>query len=198
MAITIYGSARSRANRCTWALKEMGIPYEQKALTADQLKGADYLKINPQGKVPAMQDGDLTMTESLAINVYLARKHKKLWPSSEKEQAAAEQWTLWSATEAEPHAITMLVERAFKPADKRDLNKANAAEEAFKPRMDYLNQYLTNRQYLVGNQFTIADLNAAACISAAVPGGFKMDAYPNVKKWLDACTSRQAFKDTRA
>jgi glutathione S-transferase len=198
MAITIYGSARSRAARCTWALKEMGVPYEQKALTAEQLKSADYLKLNPQGKVPTMQDGDLTMTESLAINVYLARKHKKLWPTSEKEQAAAEQWTLWAATEAEPHAITMLVERAFKPADKRDLNKANAAEEAFKPRMDYLNQHLAGRQYLVGNQFTIADLNAAACIAAAVPGGFKMDTYPNVKRWLDACTSRQAFKDTRS
>jgi glutathione S-transferase len=92
----------------------------------------------------------------------------------------------------------MLVERAFKPADKRDLNKASAAEEAFKPRMDYLNQHLAGRQYLVGNQFTIADLNAAACIAAAVPGGFKMNTYPNVKRWLDACTSRQAFKETRS
>ncbi|MBM3503286.1 MAG: glutathione S-transferase family protein [Alphaproteobacteria bacterium] len=198
MAITIYGSARSRANRCTWALKEMGVSYDQKALTPDQLKGADYLKVNPQGKVPTMQDGDLTMSESLAINMYFARKYKKLWPASEKDQAAAEQWALWSATEAEPHAITMLVERAFKPADKRDAAKANAAEEAFKPRMEYLNTYLANRKYLIGSDFTIADLNAAACIAAAVPGGFKMESYPNVKRWLDACTSRQAYKDTRA
>lgn len=198
MAITIYGSARSRANRNTWACKEMGLPYDQKALTAEQLKGPDYLKINPQGKVPTMQDGEVTMTESLAINLYLARKNKKLWPTAEKDQAACEQWTLWAATEAEPHSIAMLVERVFKPADKRDLAKAAAAEEAFKPRMDYLNKHLAGKNFLVGNSFTIADLNAAGVIAGAVPGGFPMDQYPNVKKWLDACTSRLAFKETRA
>ena len=87
--IKLYGVPGSRAMRSLWMLEELGVPYEHiKTNFADGgTRKPDYMKINPNGHIPALQDGDVTLWESLAINLYLARKFDKgLWPKT----AAAE------------------------------------------------------------------------------------------------------------
>ncbi len=198
--ITLYGSNRSRASRCAWALEEVGAKYERNMMAEPgALKTADFMKINPNGKAPAMTDGDVNLFESLAINLYVAKNYGKapFWPASKADQAKAEMWTMWAATEAEPRAIGMLVERVFKPEDKRDPAKAAAFEEELKPRMEVLNSVLAGKDNLLGNDFTVADLNVAAVVAAAVPAKFDMSAYPNVDRWLKAATSRPAFTKSR-
>lgn len=198
--ITLYGSNRSRASRCAWALEEVGAKYERNMMAEPgALKTADYMKINPNGKAPAMTDGDVNLFESLAINLYVAKNYGKapFWPASKADQAKAEMWTMWAATEAEPRAIGLLVERVFKPEDKRDPAKAAAFEEELKPRMEVLNSVLAGKDNLLGNDFTVADLNVAAVVAAAVPAKFDMAVYPNVDRWLKAATSRPAFTKSR-
>ena len=75
MAMKIYGSPMSRASRVMWCAKELGVPFEHIDVPWEKLKGAEFLAINPNGKVPGFQDGDLTLFESLAINLYIAKKY---------------------------------------------------------------------------------------------------------------------------
>ena len=126
--IKLYGQTRSRANRCLWALEEIGVPYE--LVPIDTNKGEndkpEFLAINPNGRIPALVDGDLKLFESMAINLYLARKYgKDLWPSTEAGEAHALQWSFWGTAEVEPFLITLLYSRSLRrrtrggPTDRR-------------------------------------------------------------------------------
>ncbi len=77
MTIKIYGPTASRAARALWIVHELDIPFEHIAVEMKDLKNPDYLKVNPNGKVPALVDGDFKLFESMAINLYLAGKHGK-------------------------------------------------------------------------------------------------------------------------
>jgi len=197
---TIYGNARSRATRCVWALNELGVDYDRVKLdhVAGENKTPEYLALNPSGKVPTLVDGDVVMSESLAINLYLARKYDNgLWPSSEADRARAEQWTMWAAAEAEPHTVTIAIERMFKLEEARDEAKAKAAEEALAPRLTYIDSYLEGRDHLVGDQFTIADLNVACVLASMLVTNVDLAPYPNLARWLTATATREAYTKAR-
>jgi len=117
--LTIYGVYRSRASRNIWLAEELGIPFKQVPVMqlyrlpdpppADVLhtKSPEFLKINPNGHIPSIDDDGLVLHESLAINLYLARKHSKsLGPASLAEDGQMSMWSLWAAAEVEPHSIT--------------------------------------------------------------------------------------------
>lgn len=198
--LTIYGNARSRATRCVWALNELGVDYERNALdhVAGENKTPEYLALNPSGKVPTLVDGDVVMSESLAINLYLARKYDNgLWPSSEADRARAEQWTMWAAAEAEPHTVTIAIERMFKPEDARDEAKAKAAEETLAPRLAYIDAHLQDRDFLVGDQFSIADLNVACVLASMLVTNVDLAPYPDLARWLTATATRDAYTKAR-
>src|SRR5438270_12862372 len=84
MAIKIYGSAMSRAARVMWCAKELGLSFEHIDVAWDSLKKPEFLAVNPNGKVPGFQDGNVTLFESLAINLYLAKKYGtgELYPTN--------------------------------------------------------------------------------------------------------------------
>jgi len=197
---TIYGNARSRATRCVWALNELGVEYDRVKLdhVAGENKTPEYLALNPSGKVPTLVDGDVVMSESLAINLYLARKYDNgLWPSSEADRARAEQWTMWAAAEAEPHTVTIAIERMFKPENARDESKAKATEEALAPRLSYIDGYLEGRDFLVGDHFTIADLNVGCVLASMLVTNVDLGPYPNLARWLTATATRDAYAKAR-
>src|ERR1043165_8517085 len=76
--LKLYGNTRSGALRCLWMLEEVGEPSEwiEKSLRAEDLQSADYLRLNPNARVPTLVDGDLVLWESMAINLYLAQKYQ--------------------------------------------------------------------------------------------------------------------------
>jgi glutathione S-transferase len=119
--IKLYGIPQSRAARCLWMLEELGVPYENVPVSfLGDVQKPEYLKINPNGHIPALDDDGLVLFESLAINLHLARKYGKgLWPASLDDQSRAIQWSLWAMTEAEPPVMKVLLNRAFLPAEKR-------------------------------------------------------------------------------
>jgi len=198
MTITLYGSLRSRASRCAWALNELGVDYKRDLLPDNGHKKPAFLKINPAGKAPALTDGDVTMSESLAINLYLARKYDNgLWPSSEADQAAATQWTVWAACEAEPSSVAIAIERIFKPEDQRNDAKAKEAEETLKPRLAYIDSQLKGKDHLVGDALSIADINVASVLASTLVTNVDLAPYPDLKRWLNATANREAYKKAR-
>jgi glutathione S-transferase len=192
--IKLYGVPRSRTMRPLWMLEEIGLPYENvKVSFVNETRAPGFLKINPNGHIPVLQDGDLTLWESMAINLYLARKYDKgLWPKTVEGEAKAYQWSIWSMTELEEPLLTTLLNRTFLPEDQRDAKKADAAAERFKTPLNVLEGKLTG-EYLAGKEFTVADLNVASVLSWAPLGGLTLDSSPKVKAWLGRCTARPGY-----
>jgi len=195
--IKIYGQALSRAPRCTWALEEMGVPYELVPVNpmAGEGQRPEYLAINPNGKVPAMVDGDLKLFESMAINLYLARKYGKgLWPASDADQARVTQWSFWGMTEIEPPLIMLIVQKMMPGEGGPDQKRIEEAMNMVPRPLKVLDAHLADRQYLLGDKFTIADLNLASVFSIAPFVGLEFPEYPKVEAWLKRCFGREGFR----
>jgi glutathione S-transferase len=197
MALTIYGSPMSRTFRVLWMARELGLQYEHVPL--DPRKGEprapDYLKINPNGHVPAIRDDDLILWESLAINLYLAKKHGgPLAPANVAEEGKATMWSMWALTELE-NSVVLLVQQSFgMPVD---AGAADKAREAVKPPLAVLDGALAASPYLLGSRFTVADLNVAGVVSGLTLAKVDLAAWPKVGQWLQSCCGRKAFTDAR-
>ena len=200
MTIKLYGIPGSRALRSIWALEEAGVKYELVPTTfGPDSKTPEYLAINPNGRVPALVDGDLTLFESMAINLYVAKKYGgKLWPASEADQARAIQWSVWGISELEQHLMAILINKFMLPPDKRDAAAVEAAEKALARPLEVLDDHLAKREHLLGGAFTVADLNVASVLSTANMVKFDLSKWPRAKAWLDACFARPSLAKARA
>ena len=140
-------------------------------------------------------DDGLVLHESLAINLYLAKKHGgPLAPANVSEDGQMSMWSLWAATEVETQALNIAYHRAGNPAGGRDPKVADAAIAALRAPFAVLDKALARSGHLVGDRFTVADINAAEIVRYALPAPELFDAAPKVKAWLAACQSRPAFK----
>jgi len=193
--IKLYGVPRSRTMRPLWMLEELGVPYENvKVSFVDETRKPDFLRLNPNGHIPVLQDGDVVLFESLAINLYLARKYDKgLWPKRVEDEGRAYQWSIWAMTELEEPLLTALLHRTFLPPEQRDAKKADDAAERFRQPLGVLDGALAGRDYLLGAAFSVADLNVASVISWAPLAGLDLSPAPNVAAWVGRCTGREAF-----
>lgn len=209
MTLTIYGCYRSRASRTIWLANELGlafnhVPVIQVYRLPDpnapeapiHTQSPEFLKINPNGQIPAIDDDGFKLTESLAINLYLARKHGgPLAPKDVQEEGLAVMWSLWAATSCETHALNILYHLAAYPAEKRKPELVAAAREALKGPFAVLDKALAEGNgFVMGGRFTVADINLAEVIRYAAPAPDLFDAAPKVKAWLAACQARPAFK----
>jgi glutathione S-transferase len=193
--IKLYGVPRSRAMRPLWMLEELGVPYENvKVSFLGDSRKPEFLRLNPNGHIPVLQDGDFVLWESMAINLYLARKYDKgLWPRTPEDEGRAYQWSVWAMTELEEPVLTVLLNRMFLPEAQRDAKKADDAAERFKTPLGVLERGLAGKPHLLGGPFTVADLNVASVISWAPLAGLDLGAAPNAQGWLGRCTGRPAF-----
>ena len=199
MVLTIYGTARSRTARVLWMAKELGLQFEHVPLAMGDaaLKQPPYLKINPAGRVPAIDDDGFAMSESLAINLYLARKYgdrttPSLAPASLEEEAKIWQWSLWAMTDLESPLNLIHLHRSFFPPEKRDSKIAATAEAQVQRPLAMLNSILANSAYLLGERFTVADLNVASVLSASRLSAISMTPFPHVADWAKRCQGRPA------
>lgn len=196
--ITIYGTLTTRATRNLWMLEELGLPYklEKVSLVEGAHKKPEFMAIHPGAKVPAMtdSDGNVCMSESFAINLYLAQRYGqgKLWPTDPAQQARVLQWCFWAATEVEMPIVAAVVEVVFKPADKKDEATIARSIERFTPEVKYFDEQIAGKDYLVGNSFTVADLNCAVILNSLNRISFDLAPYPHLSRWLKAMTSRPA------
>jgi glutathione S-transferase len=196
--LKVYGHAMSRAVRTMWMCEELGIPYELVGADAlGGLKSPQFLKLNPNGHIPVIDEDGFVLYESMAINLYLAAKHQRLWPSKPDEQALCVQWSFWGMMETEGFALQALQHRLLLPAERREEAKALAALESLRKPFQVIDDHLRGRTALVGGEFSVADLNASAILSWARVAKADLAPYPSLDAWLGACLGRPAFKTAR-
>ncbi len=195
----LHGTSRSRSARSLWALEELGVTYEHLPIQTTEAKSPGHLKLNPNGHVPVLEDDGVVVWESMAINLYLAEKYGKnsLWPADPAARADIYKWSFFAMTEVEPHLVTLLRNRVMNPPEQRDEKAALAAVEALKAPLNTLEGALKGKEYLLGKNFTIADLNVAAVLSWAPMMKLDLSSTPNVQAWLQKCLGREANKKVR-
>jgi glutathione S-transferase len=195
MTTTIYGVSGSRAIRSLWAIEEVGLEYTHVATHFfKDSKTDDYLSVNPNGRIPALVDGDVTLFESMAINLYLTKKYAPaLYPVSEGEQAKAIQWSVWAISEIEPQQMQIVIQKIFN-RDNIDQSTIDSATGNLQRPLAVLNEHLADREYLLGDSFTVADLNVSGVMLLMQMIEFDLSAYPNINNWTERCYSRDALK----
>jgi glutathione S-transferase len=167
--LKIYGVYQSRASRVYWMAGELGIAFEGVPVTQARRLGdplapeaplnthsADFLALSPYGEIPVIEDDGLVLSESIAINLYLARKHGgPLAAADMAEEGEILMWSLFGRLEA----------------------------------------HLAASDYLVGNRFTVADLNVAEICRYAMSEKALVEAHPRVAAWYERCHDRPAFRE---
>ena len=209
MALKIYGVLRSRVSRNVWLAKEVGLAYEHvPVIQANRLTEPDapdaplntsspaFRAINPNGLIPTIDDDGLILHESLAINLYLAKRYGgALGPKDVGEDALMTMWAIWAVTECEPRTIEILYHRVEYPKGERVPAIADAAVVALARPFSVLEAALQDGGgYVVGRRFTVTDINLAEVFRYAQPAPELFASHPNVKAWIDACQTRPAFK----
>jgi glutathione S-transferase len=201
MALTIYGVARSRAFRTLWMAKELGLDYEHVKVdfATGETRTATHLALNPNGQIPVIDDDGFILWESMAINLYLAKKHSagRLYPTRLEDEARAWQWSFWGMTEVERPVLTALFNRAIRPEHERDSVAADAAERTLAQPLGVLDGALGRSANLLGDNFTVADLNVASILAWARPAQIDMSPFPKVAEWLKNCAERPAARAAR-
>jgi len=203
--IRLYGSPITRAQRVMWMLEELGLAYEQIGSGIPTQVGGGKLvpreeieKLNPSGKVPVLVDGDLALTESYAINLYLATRYEsELTPRTPQEWGRAYQWTAWLSTEVEAAASLAIALRRGGDYDK--LPEALRAHDAFgrygvAMHLRTLERGLDPGPWLLGDRFTVADLNIQSLLVLARLADIDFGGVPGVSKWLDEGLARPAAR----
>jgi glutathione S-transferase len=191
MSIKIYGSPMSRASRVMWCAQELGVPFEHVDVPWDKIKAPDFLAINPNGKVPGFCDGELKLFESLAINLYLAKKYGtgELYPTNIEDEGRTLQWTMWAATEVEPLVLpSLMVQLGYS----KDADGAKATAEKLPPVLKVLDDSLAGREWLVGKKFSVADLNVSTVVGMTQWAKVDISYAKNVTAWLARCMARPA------
>jgi len=194
--IIFYGSPMSSAGRTHWMLEEIGVPYDYRRISirAGDHKKPEFLAVNPGGKIPCIQDGAVTLTESMAINFYLAEKYgKNLMPADVVDRAHVYEWSFWAISNVQPLFITILQHVMILPEAERSPQAADAARQQIGPYLDRLNAHLQGKQYVVGPDFTVADINVASVIGLGVMLSVDMASHSNVQAWLSRVQGRPAF-----
>ncbi|KYG70576.1 hypothetical protein AZI85_01140 [Bdellovibrio bacteriovorus] len=195
--IKIYGSPMSSAGRCYWMLEELGVPYEAMPLNMSEKehKSEAFLKLNPNGKIPVIVDGDFVLWESMAITNYLAKKFESpLAAKNLQEESLIQQWSLWGLIDFQEPAVNWMIQELFVPAEHRNHQIIENAKKALPRVLEVLNRGLEGKTYLVGNRFTVADVNVGAVTNILLGLKYDLKAYPNVQKWMGEFQQRAAFK----
>ena len=198
--LQLYGNTRSRAMRCLWMLEEIGKPYQliEKSTRADDLQSDEYLRLNPNARIPTLVDGDLVLWESMAINLYLAQKYEGPMHCARPEVLGlAAQWSFWAMLETEALLLDLLQHRAVLPEFARDASYAERDELLLKKPLGVLNDTLARRNYLVSNTFSVADLNVASILVWGKMARLNLSSHPEVARWFDTCLVRPAYGRVR-
>lgn len=192
----LYGVPGSRAIRSLWAIEDIGIEYEHMPVNLmEKSQKAEFLAVNPNGRIPALQDGEVTLFESMAINLYLAKTYGgDLYARDPADEARTWQWTVWVMTEVEAGQMDIMAQKFFVPEEKRDPRVIEAAEKTLDRPLKVLDGALAQNPWLMGSAFSIADLNVAGVMLILRIVKFDYGAYPNVQFWLDACYARPSLK----
>ena len=200
--LKIYGQPRSRAFRVIWLAKEAGIPYEHipVSITADkpECKEPWYVELNPNARVPTIDDDGFVMWESAAINLYLAEKYKcAMFPTTPHGRGRMLQWAFFIANDVEPPMITMFQHRSLFPPEKRVAAMGDAAEAQLVGKLRVLEGHLAKNKFFGGDKWDMADFMVASVTYTLASIKYDLSKYPAFDAWLKASIERPAAREAR-
>lgn len=185
----LYGTPPTRAIRAIWVLNELGLECEVVPINilTGESQNETFLALNPAGKVPVLVDGDVTVTESVAIALYLAEKcpDKGLIPTNPKDRAEMYRWLFFLVTEIEAPLWRIARHTSLYPEDKRLPEDVKLARQEGREMAAVLEKHMADREYFVGDRLSVVDLIAAYTLDWA-----------NQAKFLGEAPRLQAFVQT--
>ena len=188
--IKIYGAEISNnVNKVRFTANAVGEEYElsRMDLFAGEQRSEEFLKLNPVGKVPVMQDGDFTLFESMAISKYLADKHSSsLYPQDLHQRAVIDQWIDFCDIhlQAALNRVTFNRIIAQQVGAEVDQNSLNFGLEMLDRYLPVLDHQLGQSKYLAASQLTLADINLLAILDPAEVSGVDFSQYQNLQAWF--------------
>jgi glutathione S-transferase len=188
----------SSAARTTWAVEELAVPCERVRLDfrKNETRKPEYLKLNPNGKVPLLVVDGHPIFESVAILIYLGETYgveKGLYPAPGIERAECLKWIAWAtASLLEPLQRYLGNTSERIPADQRNAKAAEIAKKDLEAMLALLDDALAKREYLVGHRFTFADLAVAGFVPYLRFVQYDIAPYANVSAWAERCLARPA------
>jgi glutathione S-transferase len=189
----LFEFAPTRSIRARWTLQELGVEFESVIvnLIAGEHHGAAFLKLNPAGRVPVLVDGDVVLTESVAIVLYLAEKYpeKRLVPSDLLQRAQLYRWLLFAVTELEQPLWRISKHTAIYPQDRRLPDDVVLAREDFAPMAQVLEEHMSGRQFVVGDCVSVADFVLAYTLDWANEVGLLADC-PQLRRYIERMYQR--------
>lgn len=192
--IKLYGNPYSRANRVRWALEETGILYEEELVTLDSqgTKSKEFTKINPNSKIPVINDDGLILFESIPICLYIAKKYgfESIYVEDIKEEGLVFQWSVWAMTELEKYNEIAALHMTWYKEPQKDTEIGENAQTEIRRCLDILEDAIKYNGYLVGNNFTIADLIVSEVLTGIVFTKVSLDSFPFISNYLKANLSR--------
>lgn len=189
----LYEFAPTRSIRARWILQELGVDFEAISidLPARQHHGAEFLELNPAGKVPVLVDGDLVLSESVAIVLYLAEKYpdRGFIPTDPELRAEVYRWILFTVTELEQPLWRISKHTAIFPEEMRIPADVALARREFLPMAAVLENHMKCRAYVVGDRLTAADFIVAYTLDWADMVDLLGDC-PNLRSYLERMYAR--------
>jgi glutathione S-transferase len=199
--LKLYGTPPTRALRVIWLLNELGLEYEM--LPVDVLQGEtrrpEFLALNPAAKVPVLVDGSLVLTESSAIQLYLADKNPKAGfiPEKVEDRAQMYRWIFFLVTEIEQPLWRIARHTFLYPEEKRLPQDVDLAKEECLEMLGVLERHMQGRKYVVGDRLSVADFNAAYTLDWANEEKL-LDGTPSLKDYLKSMYARPTAPPTIA
>ena len=197
----IYYSQTPNPRKACAVAKYLGLPVEfvQVNLGRGEHKQPDFLAVNPNGKTPALEDGDVRLWEAHAIMAYLAQKAgSDLWPPDPFQQIEVLKWLNWDTAHFSRHAGRIWFQNYFKGvigAGDPDQAEVEDAMGYFRQFADVLNEQLKGRDFLVGDRLTIADFGVATFLPLAEEAGLPLEDYPEIQRWAKQMSEIEAWRD---
>jgi glutathione S-transferase len=182
----LYEFAFTRSIRARWMLQELGVDFEPISvnLFAGEASRPEFLKLNPAAKIPVLVDGDLVLTESAAILLYLGEKYRRFLPTDTRGRAEVNRWLLFTVTELEQPLWRIAKNKNLYPEEQRLAADIPLASEDFRRMADVAEKHMQGRKFVVGDDVTVADFVLAYTLDWA-----------NEVKLLDRCPQLVAYME---
>lgn len=196
--LKLWGRATSsNVQKVLWMLGEIGVDC-QRIDAGGEYGVVDtdaYAKLNPNRKVPVLEDGDLVLYESHTILRYLARKHRQLLPDDPLAAAIADQWMDWSATTLTPPLIGVFFQTVRLPVPRRDAAVLDAHAKVLRGVMRILDARLGEHAWLAGDEFTLADIAAGTLMYRYFKMDIEREDLANVARWYGQLKDRSFCRE---
>jgi glutathione S-transferase len=197
--LKLWGRINSiNVQKVLWALDELKAPHERidAGMAFGVVNDAFYKKMNPNARVPTIDDDGFVLWESNAIVRYLAAKHGAggLSPSDLRVRADAERWMDWASIHVGPAMGPAFLGLIRTPADKRNMPQIEAAVEATAQQFQVLEQGLEGRNYVAGQSFTMGDIAIGVNVYRWYALDVKRPRFPRIEAYHERLKQRPAFQ----